>query len=105
MISLDPDDPDYVKRAMSENLGPPSGSWPMSRWTKRRIIEEAGRYASGAEALNKLSVEDLRFLLLKYEATYLCGNPRQPSGLRHTRYYRIDVPALKELIREVTAHA
>lgn len=104
MISLDPESPDYFKRVMDEELEPPSGSWPMSRWTKRLIIEEASRFVSGAEALNKFSAEDLRFLLLTYEATYLCGNPRKPSGLRHTRYYQIDIQALRELIREVTTH-
>lgn len=100
MITLDPSSPDYIRRAEQDRLGPPDGSWPMTHWTKAAIIEEAARHDIRAtEILRGFSLEDLRFLFLQYEDTYLTGSASTAGGMRHTRYYELDLPTLREVIR------
>ena len=75
-------------------------SLPMSGWTKRAIVEAAGRMVSGKdlEKLSRMSLEDLRTQFLVRDGRYLTGSSSIPGAVRMTTYWRIDWEYMMEFL-------
>lgn len=90
--------PEETERMSRESAA--ETSQPMSRWTKREVMDvcrRAGVSEDALKVLDGMSLDDIRALFLIHEDTEVTGNMYDSSQQRHTRFWRLDIDAVRRL--------
>lgn len=96
-IMSDPDftlnDLDKIDEVYDRVFTPSEESRPMSKWTKKAIIDcavKGGIPESHIDVLRRMTLDDLR-IFLKEDGNYLCGRSTNFHQCRHVTYYVLDL--------------
>ena len=101
--AFDLNDLDRIDEIFDDVFRPTEGANPMSKWTKKAILENArkgGISESGLDTLRRMKLDDLHGVFLKKDGVFLCGSGSQQGACRHTIYYVLDLDYMREFLDE-----